>query len=530
MERCVHKYVYNFAIAHGKLTPYQSGFVKGDSTVNQLAYIYNDICKALDEGKEVRAVFCDISKAFDRVWHRGLLFKLSSLGICGSLHKWFSSYLSQRQQRVVCSNSSSQWISINAGVPQGSILGPLLFLIYINDIVQNIQANIRLFADDTSLYIIVDDPINSSNILNNDLETIQQWSEQWLVKFNPSKTETMLFSRKVNKPLHPNLVMNGSILNKVKEHKHLGLTIADDGKWNAHISSYLNKAWQRVGLLRSFKFRLNRTALERMYFTLIRPLLEYGNVVWTNCTNELSHEIESVQIECARIVCGATKLCSIDKLYQDLKWNTLEKRRTNHKLILLYKMKNDKTPQYLSDLIPRNNQTRYPLRNSSDIPLIPCRTQLYSNSFLPSTIRSWNNLTDDVRNSGSVAIFKASLNKTKPKPSPLFNMGARREQILHARLRLSCSSLNYDLHRKSIIDSPLCTCGSIETTSHYLLSCRNYHHLRQLHLSDLPCPPIANNLLYGNERLSFEQNIYIFLQVHKYISATKRSNSPFSPY
>ncbi len=119
MERCVHKYLYNFASTNNKLTSCQSGFIKGDSTVNQLTYIYNDICKALDAGKEVRAVFCDISKAFDRVWHRGLLHKLSIIGVDGPLLNWFSSYLSQRKQRVVYCNTSSQWSTINAGVPQG---------------------------------------------------------------------------------------------------------------------------------------------------------------------------------------------------------------------------------------------------------------------------------------------------------------------------------------------------------------------------------------------------------------------------
>ncbi len=145
MERCVHKHLYNFIVANNILTPFQSGFIKGDSTVNQLAYVYNDICKALDDGKEVRAVFCDISKAFDRVWHRGLLYKLSSMGITGHLHQWFTSYLSFRKQRVVYANASSSWSTISAGVPQGSILGPLLFLAYINDIVKEIKSKIRLF-------------------------------------------------------------------------------------------------------------------------------------------------------------------------------------------------------------------------------------------------------------------------------------------------------------------------------------------------------------------------------------------------
>ncbi len=219
----------------------------------------------------------------------------------------------------------------------GSILGPLLFLIYINDIVNEIHSNIRLFADDTSLYIIVDDPIMASTALNHDLDTIHQWSQRWLVKFNPAKTETMIFSRKLDKPQHPDILMDGQTLNILKEHKHLGLTLSDDGKWWPHISSYLNKAWQRIGILRSLKFKLNRSSLERMYFTIIRPLLEYADVVWNNTTNELKNQLEAVQIEAARIVCGATKLCNIEKLYQDLKWETLEKRRIKHKLILFYK-------------------------------------------------------------------------------------------------------------------------------------------------------------------------------------------------
>ena len=117
--------------------------------MNQLVDIYNTFCKALDDGLEVRAVFCDVSKAFDRVWHKGLLLKLSSVGITGKLLDWFCNYLSDRKQRVVLPKDKSEWISISAGVLQGSILGPLLFLVYINDIVLDIDSTIRLFADDT---------------------------------------------------------------------------------------------------------------------------------------------------------------------------------------------------------------------------------------------------------------------------------------------------------------------------------------------------------------------------------------------
>ena len=179
----------------------QSGFVPGDSTVNQLADIYNAYCKALDDGKEVfcditvnqladiyntyckalddgKKVFCDISKAFDRVWHKGLVYKLKIAGISGSLLDWFTDYLDNRKQRVVLPGGNSVWTDIKAGVPQGSILGPLLFLLYINDIVEDTHSSIRLFADDTSLYFIVDNPAQAAYQLNSDIEKIHQWANK----------------------------------------------------------------------------------------------------------------------------------------------------------------------------------------------------------------------------------------------------------------------------------------------------------------------------------------------------------------
>ena len=182
--------MFHFFRDNTVITSLQSGFVPGDSTVNQLADIYNTFCKALDDGKEVRAIFCDISKAFDRVWHSGPIHKLRNVGIVGTLLNWFTDYLSNRKQRVLL---GADWTQIYAGDPQGSILGPLIFFIYINDIVENINACIRLFADDTSLYLIVENPIEAAEKRNSDLAKVHAWASTWLVTFYPSKTESHIF-------------------------------------------------------------------------------------------------------------------------------------------------------------------------------------------------------------------------------------------------------------------------------------------------------------------------------------------------
>ena len=139
LDKIVHKYVFNFLMDHEVITIFQSGFISGDSTVNQLVDIYNSFCNSIDEGKEVHAIFCDISKAFDRVWHKGLLYKLQAVGLTDHLLQWFTDYLNNRKQRVVLPGVFSHWTDLKADVPQGSILGPLLFLIYINDIARTIN-------------------------------------------------------------------------------------------------------------------------------------------------------------------------------------------------------------------------------------------------------------------------------------------------------------------------------------------------------------------------------------------------------
>ena len=526
-ERAVFKHLYNHLLENSILTPYQSGFTPGDSTINQMTFLYDSFCEALDDGKEIRVVFCDISKAFDRVWHRGLLCKLKAAGVTSTALKWFQSYLSNRKQRVVLPGVLSDWKSIKAGVPQGSILGPLLFLIFINDIVSDINSNIRLFADDTTLYIIVENPQSAAIVLNADMQKIDSWADMWLVKFNPSKSESFIVSRKLNKPYHPPIYMGNTQISEVNTHKHLGIILSHDCSWHAHIEYIKEKAWQRINIMRRLKFVLDRKSLEIIYLSFIRPVLEYGDTIWENCTQYEKKELDKIQNEAARIVTGATVLVSLQSLYQEVGWESLQDRRLKHKLNLFFKMQHDLTPLYLSSLVPPSisETTRYNLRNADDYTTLNCRTQLYYTSFVPSVIREWNALPGAAKQISTLHSFKVFLNQDKTAIPKYFNYGKRKSQVLHTRLRTGCSSLNNDLYLKNISQSPCCACGaSVENAYHFFFVCNRFNLQRDEMFQALSDIPHVNTriLLRGDELLSHDTNILIFSSVQKYIETTKR--------
>ena len=213
-EKIIFNNLYPYLNANNLITKNQSGFRPGDSTINQLLFLVDEIHQAFDDRNslEVRAVFLDISNAFDEVWHDGLVFKLKQNGISGSLLKLFENYLHNRKQRAVLNVSFSDYSEIKSGVP-------------------HIKSNIKFFADDTMLFSVVKGPVKSADDLNHDLDIIYQWAHQWKMEFNPdlSKQATeFLFSCKKVSPNHPQLIFNGIIVKKVDEQKHLGL-ILDSG-------------------------------------------------------------------------------------------------------------------------------------------------------------------------------------------------------------------------------------------------------------------------------------------------------------
>ena len=239
-EKIIFINLYNYLVTNNLITKNQSGFRPGDSVTNQLIFLVHQIYSSFDhpENLDVRSVYLDMSKAFDKVWHEGLIFKLRQNGVKGKLISLLENYLNIREQRVVLNGESSDWGSITSGVPQGSVLGPLLFLVYINDLEEGIKSSIKFFADDTSLFSIVRDPLISAEELNHDLKLINKWAFQWKMSFNPDPTkpaEEIIFSHKRDPLVHPPLFFNDIEMKQVNEHKHLGLTLDSKLTFGGHI-------------------------------------------------------------------------------------------------------------------------------------------------------------------------------------------------------------------------------------------------------------------------------------------------------
>ncbi len=529
-EKIVFKYVYNYFKDNYIISDFQSGFLPGRSTTTQLIEVYHKFCKAVDDGKEVRVIFLDIAKAFDKVWHRGLLHKLHKAGIDGKLLDWFSSYLSSRRQKVVVNGQSSNWRPISAGVPQGSVLGPLLFLLYINDLAFEVKyCNIRFFADDTCLFIEVDNRDGTAAKLNEDLEKINRWSQKWLVKFSPEKTKSLIISNKNDRFSNPAIMFNNTLVSEVTCHTYLGLKFSYNLRWNAHIDVICTKARRRLNMMLPLKYKLDRKSLEVMYKSFVRPVMEYGIVVWGGTYDSNIVKLEQINVDALRLITGATARSNIAKLYSETSMNSIMDRRDKAILTMFYKTNHSQVPDYLRELLPSSNQNnlRYTFRNNYQFKLPFARLESFRRSFIPYSIKLWNALTVDGQNKNSLHEFKSYLTVCYDNvPNVLYYYGHRWANVHHARLRMGCSGLNSDLFNNlHVIDSPLCRCGgTYETAHHFLVECPLYQEERLefkaeiIKIGDFE----SKTLLYGNENLSYEANCRIFDAVQKYIEVTER--------
>ena len=395
------------------LNPNQSSFRPSDSCINELLAITHEIFEAFDCNPplEVRSVFLDISKAFDKVWHKGLLYKLKSMGIPGDLFNLLENYLSVRLQRVILNGQTASWRPVLAGVPQGSLLRPLFFLIYINDLPNELKSNAKLFADDTPLFTIVKDKQESADVVNNDLSLISKWAFNWKMLFNPDTNkpaQEVLFSRKKKTQNYPNISLNNIQVERVSHQKHLGITLNEKLNFKEHIGSTILKVNRGIAVIKNLRYSLPRKSLITIYKALLRPLLDYGDIIYDQPHNEsVCGKFESVQDKVALVTTGAIQGTSREKIYQELGLESLRVRRWYKRLSCIFKIVKEEAPDYLINLIPKIQQTTRTRINR--MPHFHCRTDCFKNSFFPSTLNDWYKLDETIRNSDSISIFKSRL-------------------------------------------------------------------------------------------------------------------------
>ena len=467
-------------------------------------------------------------------------------------------------------------IPILSGVPQGSVLGPLLFLIFINDLEVGIKSQIKFFADDTSLYSVVRDPLKSAMELNHDLEVINNWAKQWKMSFNPDPTkpaEEILFSQKRPR-VHPPLFFNGIEVKRVTEHKHLGLILDPLLNFAAHFKEKIAKARKGIGLIKHLREYLPTDVLDQIYKMHVRPHLDYCDFIYhipdlnkykdieesndetdsfnedhandhhdrnetlTENLNFRMKSLESIQYQAALAVTGAWNGTNTKKIYSELGWESLHERRCFRRITQFFKIMNGLTPQYLSDPIPIPRRHLFGRNPTNDLYEFTWRNKRFARSFYPDSVNCWNELGPEMRSIETLSTFKETYIKTiRPVKRSIFKTHDPNIQRIY-QLRVGLSPLRSHKKRHNFIDTPddRCHCGTgIETTEHFLLDCPFFHTHRNSFLSVVNpliseaspnSPPknsgLVHTLLYGSENLNDVQNKFILSETIRYIVNTER--------
>ena len=414
-ERLVFNELYPFL--SGLLSDRQSGFRKRDGTSMQLIRLVQTWSAAVDSSNYVATVFFDLKKAFDRVWHRGLLAKLAAAGVSGGALQWITNYLSGRKQRVSVGRDLSAAADLHAGVPQGAILSPLLFILYINDITSSTAEDINLFADDTSLSIIAKDPSSLALRVQHAVDNISEWFDRWLLTANSLKTKLVVFRSRhmaaVNlSPTFP----SGDTICQVSSHRHLGLIFHETLSWHDHVTHLCLKTSQQLGFLTRFRRRLPSLVIRQLYITCIRPAIEYASLAWCGLRKGDHSTLERVQRRAARLITNLSPRSDTPHaiLLARAGLEPLVSRREKAQACFMYRLNINKSlpshlQRFLDSLLLTKSSKSCSLRNSLAVRLPRARTSVLSSSPLFICSSSWNSLPSSVKQSKSLSSFKAAL-------------------------------------------------------------------------------------------------------------------------
>ena len=406
LEHIIFHAIMKHLDEHKILVDYQHGFRKHHSCETQLISTLETITKSFDEKKQTDLIILDFSKAFDTVPHLRLLQKLEHYGVRNisnnetdseqNILTWFGNWLCGRTQQVILDGETSDSGAVISGVPQGTVLGPLCFLIFINDLGKTLSenTNLKLFADDSLLFREITSAEEAEE-LQNDLDALIKWTTEWHMKFHPAKCQVMSIHRSKTHVIHDYKIANET-LNRVNSTRYLGIEINDQLKWDNHINNIISKANKTLGFIRRNLHMCPYKIKEQAYRALVRPTLEYASSVWDPYHTSKITKIEKVQRRAARFVtnCNSTEKGCVTKALQQLKWPTLEQRRKHSRLSTMFNTINYENSPLTIPAHFRPTQQRYATRNyhSSKFTNPQTNTETYRQSFFARTIREWGQL------------------------------------------------------------------------------------------------------------------------------------------
>lgn len=385
----------------------QHGFTSGRSCLTNLLDFIENVTRELDNGNCVDVLYLDFAKAFDKVPHKRLLSKLEAHGITGNILRWVDSWLSNRRQKVSVEGELSEWAAVKSGVPQGSVLGPLLFLIYINDIDQDIVSKFSKFADDSKVAKIVNN-LDDAEILRNDIVKLQNWTLDWQMEFNSEKCKVMHIGRK---SLNSEYALNNTILKSTEEERDLGVLVDKSFKFSEHCNKVANSANAVIGMIKRTITCRKKDIMVKLYKALVRPKLEYCVQAWCPYLKKDIDKLEKVQARATRLIYDCRKLNYENRLqYTGL--ISLSERRVRGDLIEVFKMlKGFSAVNYSKWFkLSGNNRTRghcYKLVKTRS------RLDIRKNFFSQRVINVWNSLPSEVVEAESVNAFKNRYDKFK---------------------------------------------------------------------------------------------------------------------
>ena len=412
-ERIIYDQLYDYFTVHKLISSHQSGFRPLHSTVTALLEATDSWAYNIDQGNVNAVVFLDLKKAFDTVDHEILLSKLNKYGVQGTSYEWFKSYLDCRKQRCFVNGSLSGDHFLTCGIPQGTILGPLLFLIYINDLPNCLLNSVpRMYADDTHLTFASNNILNINTVLNEDLARVEKWLIANKLTLNASKTEVMLIgSRQRLSTFHNplSLIVDGAPISQVSSTKSLGVHIDQNLSWNVHVEKLCKKIASGVGALKRARSFVPYETLRSVYMSLVQPHFDYCDSVWGNCTKALANKLQKLQNRAARILTHSNYDANADFLIQQLGWKKLHSQRSIHMGVMIYKSLNGLAPDYLSaKFLDRSSVCNYSLRDTEGKLAVPMpHTNYMKNSFSYSGAVLWNSLPIELRQANSLTAFRA---------------------------------------------------------------------------------------------------------------------------